>query len=235
MPIYDFYLFNQITIGRTTQMTSTYRTCSDGSIRTSWVMEKYYIQRRKIWRCFVFPAKNVSSSRPGAYLSNSETILDLASVSQTHNLYLTLLTLLFSYSYDARSTQHDPSTESAWTICVLTPAFAALDPPPYVSSPNILPLPTHQLEFELPEIASVLTHSYRRAMAFPLYRSFAFAEACRSDIAELLLKGKRTVVRCLLEMKDVLDHHDIYHVYSKIWVDDFCVWAQAYARSIISL
>lgn len=30
-------------------------------------------------------------------------------------------------------------------------------------------------------------------------------------------------------MKKILDHHDVYYVYSKIWVEDFCVWAQAYA------
>lgn len=40
------------------------------------------------------------------------------------------------------------------------------------------------------------------------------------------------VVRCLLEVKDILDHHEVYYVYSKIWVDDFCVWTQAYARLV---
>lgn len=73
--------------------------------------------------------------------------------------------------------------------------------------------------------------SYRRALAFPLHRSFALAETCRADVASFLAGGKRLVVRCLLDVKDILDHHDIYYVYSKIWVDDFCLWAQAYARS----
>lgn len=30
-------------------------------------------------------------------------------------------------------------------------------------------------------------------------------------------------------MKMVLDKHDVYYVYSKIWVDDFCVWIQSLA------
>ena len=149
---------------------------------------------------------------------------DLADSVQTCQIYLTLLTLLFSYAYDSRTTQHDPTPESAWTICILTAAFSALDPPPYAPSTHHLSDLTHS------ELSATLVPSYRRSLAFPLYRSFALAEACRLDVAELLLKGKRTVVRCLLEMKHILDHHEVYYVYSKIWVDDFCVWAQASAR-----
>ena len=50
------------------------------------------------------------------------------------------------------------------------------------------------------------------------------------DVAGFLARGKRVVARCLLEMKDILDRHDVYYVYSKIWVDDFCVWTLAHAR-----
>ncbi|KAL6309068.1 SHQ1-domain-containing protein [Sparassis latifolia] len=150
----------------------------------------------------------------------------LATPSQAHNLYLTLLSLLFSHAYETRTTQHDPTPESAWTIGSLTPAFSALDPPPY--SPTPPPL-SQSSSFDASELAAVFTASYRRALAFPLHRSFALAEACRADVAALLTKGKRAVIRCLLEMKHILDHHDVYYVYSKIWVDDFCVWTAAYA------
>ena len=150
--------------------------------------------------------------------------LDLATASQTHDLYLTLITLLFSYVYDSRTTQCDPTPESAWTICNLTPAFTALDPPHsdhYAGGPHV---------FSETELKGTLLPSYRRSITFPLYRSFALAEKCRQDVATLLRRGKRRVTRCLLELKDILDHHDVYYVYSKIWVDDFCVWIQADAE-----
>ncbi|KAI0374690.1 SHQ1-domain-containing protein [Pilatotrama ljubarskyi] len=147
----------------------------------------------------------------------------LATPEQTHNLYLTLLTLLFAYAYETRTTQHDPTPESAWTISSLTPAFSALDPPPY-GEPS-----SNSSEFTEAELSDTFTASYRRSLAFPLYRSFALAEACRADVAALLARGKRVVARCLMETKDILDHHDVYYVYSKIWVDDFCVWTLAYA------
>ncbi len=89
-----------------------------------------------------------------------------------------------------------------------------------------------ELSPEAIELAAVLTTSYRRALAFPLYRSFALAEACRSDVASFLYQGKRVILRCLLEVKNILDHHDVYYVYSKIWVDDFCVWLQTNARLV---
>lgn len=156
---------------------------------------------------------------------------DLPTSVQIHNLYLTLITFLFSYSYEARATQRDPTPESAWTLSSLIPAFSALDPPPY-SPTHHCPSTTSldPFDFSSAELSATLIPSYRRSLAFPLYRSFALAEACRTDVAELLSKGKRTVVRCLLEMKYILDHHEVYYVYNKIWVDDFSVWTQAHAR-----
>lgn len=153
---------------------------------------------------------------------------DLPSASQTHNLYLTLISLLFSYAYDSRTTSHDPTPESAWTICSLTPAFAALNPPPYASEDEQSPCTGHAA-WTRSEVSSVLIPSYRRSLAFPLYRSFALAQACQGDVAHFLLNGRRTVLRCLMEMKDILDHHEVYYIYSKIWLDDFCVWLQGYA------
>ncbi|GJE86893.1 SHQ1-domain-containing protein [Phanerochaete sordida] len=146
----------------------------------------------------------------------------LATPYQTHQLYLTLLTLLFAYAYESRTTQQDPTPESGWTISSLVPAFTALDPPPYSPTPKAAPE-----TFDPSELAATFTTSYRRSLAFPLFRSWALAERCRADVAAFLRGGKRMVVRCLLEMKDVLDHHEVYYVYSKIWVDDFCVWVQS--------
>jgi protein SHQ1 len=150
---------------------------------------------------------------------------DLPTPAQTHGLYLALVTLLFSYAYETRTTQCDPTPESAWTLATLTPAFSALDPPDVPATSASDPL-----RFSGVELAETLVTSYRRSLAFPLYRSFILAEACRGDVARLLSKGKRTVVRCLLQMKNIMDHHDVYYVYSKVWLDDFCVWTQVYAR-----
>ncbi|KAI5123313.1 hypothetical protein M0805_009334 [Coniferiporia weirii] len=146
---------------------------------------------------------------------------------QKRNLYLTLLTVLFSYTYDARTTQNDPTPESAWTICSLTPAFSALDPPPYTPTTGL------PLAFTVADLQNALTPSVRRALAFPLYRSFALAEKCVQDVSVTLRHGRRAALRALLETKKILDHHDVYYVYSRIWVDDLCRWVASDASEEI--
>jgi len=142
---------------------------------------------------------------------------------------LTLITLLFAHAYDKRTTLDDPTPESAWTICTLVPVFSALDPPPYMSIvPDVKSAP--KVAVSDAEVISALTTSYRRSLAFPLYRSFQLAEECRKDVAGAMLGGKRMIARCLLEMKRILEHHEAYYVYSKIWLEDFCVWIQTCAR-----
>lgn len=148
---------------------------------------------------------------------------------QERNLYLALINLLFAHAYDKRTTLNDPTVESVWTICNLVAAFSALDPPPYI--PVALSGAT-DFDFTDTELTSTLVASYRRSLAFPLYRSYLLAERCRKDVAAAFCKGKRLITRYLLAIKNMLDHHDVYYIYSKIWVEDFCVWVQAGARSI---
>ncbi|KAJ7881388.1 SHQ1 protein-domain-containing protein [Mycena olivaceomarginata] len=139
----------------------------------------------------------------------------LTDTRQTKNLYLTLVTILFSYAYETRTTQGDSTPESAWTICSLVPAFSALDSPPYSAPTTSSATPTS------PPILSPL----------PLLPSLSLlcAGRNRADVAALFLLGKRTILRVLLETKFILDHHEVYYVYSKIWLEDFCVWVQSFA------
>jgi protein SHQ1 len=138
--------------------------------------------------------------------------VDLASPEQTRTLYLTLISILFSYAYDCRTTLHEPTSESAWTICSLTPCFSALDTSPSAS------------------LALALTSSFRRALSFPLHRNWLLCERCQYDVSDVLKSGRRGVTRALLEVKGILDKHEVYYVYAKIWVDDFIVWTQSLAK-----
>jgi protein SHQ1 len=74
--------------------------------------------------------------------------------------------------------------------------------------------------------------SYRRALAFPLYRNWELCEHVRADVAEILAGGRRLVCRVLLEIRSILERHEVYYVYHKIWIDDYCVWSQANAKCV---
>lgn len=140
--------------------------------------------------------------------------LDIPTPTQNQKLHIILLNILFSYSYDCRTTQNDPTSESAWTIAVLSPCMSALDAS--VSSPE-----------------AAFRASYRRALAFPLYRNWTLCERVRQDVCDILAGGKRSVLRRLLEVRAILEKHDVYYVYNKIWIDDYCVWIQSNARCVI--
>ncbi|CAG8515992.1 33461_t:CDS:2, partial [Racocetra persica] len=71
---------------------------------------------------------------------------------------------------------------------------------------------------------------FRRSLSYPWYRNFELSEKCLDDVYVLLKLGRRAILKVLLELKDIFDHHDIYYVYSKIWLDDYCIWCQTKAN-----
>lgn len=75
-------------------------------------------------------------------------------------------------------------------------------------------------------LKDVVTACFRRALAYPLYRHFGLCDKVLQDVYILFKLGKRAILKALLETKYLFDHHDVYYVYSKIWLDDFCVWIQ---------
>ncbi|KZT59821.1 hypothetical protein CALCODRAFT_493344 [Calocera cornea HHB12733] len=129
------------------------------------------------------------------------------------NLYLTLLPLLFSTIYDALTTFSDPTSQSAWTVSVLCPPFVALNSMPSSST-----------------LQSTMMACYRRALAYPLYRSWALCERIQQELAGVLKKGRRGVVKVLLWTRGLLDAGGPYAAYSRIWVDDYVRWTQIHAR-----
>ncbi|KAF7378058.1 Protein shq1 [Mycena sanguinolenta] len=134
-------------------------------------------------------------------LPRKEYLID---TPQTKNLYLTLVNILFSYAYETRTTQGDPNPESAWTICSLVPAFSALDPPPYSAPP---PTPHPRL---LPRTSPRV---YPNPIAAP-----------SASLSTAHFYWRKPAVPTSPDYSYL-----VYYVYSKIWMEDFCVWVQASA------
>ncbi|KAF9302251.1 Hsp90 cochaperone shq1 [Mortierella antarctica] len=127
--------------------------------------------------------------------------------------YLGLIDILFAYSYDLRVTEGDANIETAWTICKLSATMAALD--------------------QFTTLRETLLASFRRALAYPLNRNWTLANKVLQDVYVILKLGKRGILRALLAIKDVLDHDDIYYIYSKMFVEDYCVWIQSASDKVI--
>lgn len=191
--------------GWTTYRTRRSKVYSSGSTRSTTAS----LTRQKRWHSCVFPDENVRADKSEDETCDADEAADLIDAGQARQLHVTLVSILFSYFYDARATGHEPTSESAWTISALTPCFVALC--------------THAT------VAETVLASYRRALCYPLYRSFALCERVRKDVGTVLGLGVKAVMHALLETRRILAGHDVYYVYSKIWVEDYCVWVARHA------
>ncbi|KAL1915970.1 uncharacterized protein VTP21DRAFT_6358 [Calcarisporiella thermophila] len=134
-------------------------------------------------------------------LPNKEFLIDNEKI-----IYLGLVDLLFAYSYNHRFTEGESTVESAWTIGKLSPTLACLE--------------------QFTTLNELFIALYRRVLSYPLYRSWSLAQQIQQDTYILLRLGRRAVLKALLEIKDIFDYHDVYYVYSKVIIDDYCVWLQ---------
>ncbi|WFD18340.1 hypothetical protein MCAP1_000541 [Malassezia caprae] len=94
-----------------------------------------------------------------------------------------LVQLLFAYLYEQHASYNDASPESAWTLCKLCRSISCFVDP------------------AMP-IAAVLRASYRRALTYPLYRSWALCEAVRKDMIHLL-QDNDAQARLLTALQDM--------------------------------
>jgi protein SHQ1 len=123
------------------------------------------------------------------------------------SIYLGLVDLMFSYCYDYRTTTGDHTVESGWTLCKLSSSLAAFD--------------------TFTSLKEVLVASFRRSLAFPLYRHFDLSLLVLKDTTILFKLGKRALLKALLDMKSVIEKDEICYTVGRLWLEDYCVWLQS--------
>ncbi|KAI1313066.1 Hsp90 cochaperone shq1 [Mortierella claussenii] len=128
-------------------------------------------------------------------------------LESSKSTYLGLIDILFAYSYDLRVSEGDTTVETAWTLCKLSPSIAALD--------------------QFTTLHETLVACFRRSLAYPLIRNWNLSLKVLQDVYVIFKLGRRGILRALLQIKDVLDHDDVYYIYSKMFVEDYCVWIQS--------
>ncbi|CAG8747438.1 8483_t:CDS:2, partial [Acaulospora morrowiae] len=125
------------------------------------------------------------------------------------SIYFGLADLLFAYSYNHRVCEGETTVESAWTIGKISPTISCLE--------------------RFTTLRETIISLFRRSLAYPCYRNFELSQKCLEDVYVLMKLGRRAILKVLLEMKDIFDHSDVYYIYSKIWLDDYCIWCQTKA------
>jgi protein SHQ1 len=138
--------------------------------------------------------------------------LDL--IEEYRPVYMGLFDILLAYCYNRRTTEGENTIESAWTICTLSSSLSWLE--------------------HFSNLQQVLESFYRRSLTYPLYRHFQLSSKVVEDVIAVLNKGRKSVLKCFLEVKTILDHHETRYLLSMIYLDDYCHWVQRASDRLLS-
>ena len=123
---------------------------------------------------------------------------------------------MFAYAFNFRQTLGDHSVESDWTICKLSSYLSWMD--------------------SFTDLKSLVTTSGRRCLSFPLYRSWALFEKVLSDVRLIFEAGKLQILKCLLNIRMILNKSETHSPLAAIYLTDYCVWVQsACPKKLLSL
>lgn len=138
-------------------------------------------------------------------LQNRSYILDKAT---KRSLYLGLVDIIFAYAYNFRSTEGEGSVESAWTMCKLSSTLSWLE---------VFRGCVHEVVF----------CSLRRSLCYPLYRHWKLSMAVLQDVRHLFRLGRRKLLQCVLDVRDVLNSCAPYYILNNLYLTDYAIWLQS--------
>ncbi|CAI5756466.1 unnamed protein product [Candida verbasci] len=124
-------------------------------------------------------------------------------------ILILIICLLFSYHFDLRENEGEHNIESAWTIGKITPQISFLDSKLIIQN-------------DVNVLKSAIIICTRRALSYPLHKSWNLILKVWQDVYYNLRGGKRLILKSLLDLKELFRFHDIYYVYDKIWLQDLC-------------
>ncbi len=121
-----------------------------------------------------------------------------------------LVDILFAYAHHELSNNGEQSCEGSWSVSRLSPLLSWLDMSCCKSG-----------------LSSVLVTSYRRALCYPLYRSWQLCTTVHRHVANILRGGIKVVLKCLLQVHHIFTHNDEKrYLINLVLIDDYIRWIQ---------
>lgn len=129
---------------------------------------------------------------------------------QKQTAYLTLTDILFAYAFDHRTTDGESTVESSWTITTLSVSLSWLESfnPPY----DI--------------IVDVIRWNIRRSLIYPYVRNHTLSMMIVKDVCQIMLAGRRTIIRCLLHVHQIMEKSESHYLFNKLYVHPLISWVQ---------
>ncbi|XP_065183203.1 protein SHQ1 homolog [Sycon ciliatum] len=143
-------------------------------------------------------------------LPNKEYLLDRP---LTRCTYLGLVDLMMAYAYNHRSTCGENTVESGWTVSKVACLLSWFE---WFSS-----------------LKDVVVASARNMLAYPLYRHWKLVKLVLKDVSSIFLLGRRQILKCLLEIRCLLQDDENRYLLNDLYITDYCVWVQRCSHSKI--
>lgn len=124
-----------------------------------------------------------------------------------------LFDILFAYVYNHRTTEGENTVSSGWTVCKLSATLSWFD--------------------AFQNLEDVVRSSFQRSLCFPLYRNWQLSEMVFADVKDVISLGKTTILKCLLEVRQMLLDADQHYILNDLYVCDYCVWIQSVKSSTL--
>ncbi|KAJ3411944.1 Hsp90 cochaperone shq1 [Chytridiales sp. JEL 0842] len=131
----------------------------------------------------------------------------LVSPENCKSLLCGIVDILFAYCYDHRTTEGDPTVESSWTITKLSSTLSSFE--------------------TFSTLRETLIASFRRSLAYPLYRNFDLSKKVLEDVVVLLKLGKRAILKSFLSIRRLLRGDDGCYIFDSLYIEDYCIWIQS--------
>ena len=145
------------------------------------------------------------ASKPQLTLSLDESTA-LRSVKHIHHLGsvqrdadILLADLLSAITFEMLSSGGEGTSESIWSVCMLSPSLSWLDTPE--------------------SVYDACVQFTRRALTYPLHRHLDLVHRTWRDVGILCLLGRTFVVRQLLWLRHLVAHSEHKHVLNVLFVD----------------
>ncbi|EDV25406.1 uncharacterized protein TRIADDRAFT_2681, partial [Trichoplax adhaerens] len=207
-------LFDIIDVPEPERMTAAERSTERIAAEDEYFNEDHYLadfmenEQIKQLIAFITPWQEACDIIDSTYdqlreLPNKEYLLDKL---EDYQLLLGLIDIIFAYAYNYRTTEGENTVESAWTICKISSSLSWLE--------------------VFKRFQSVLIACCRRALCYPLYRNWDLIQVILKDVTTIFRLGKRYILKCLLEIRQILKNHENKYILNDVYITDYCVWIQ---------
>ncbi|CAI2349899.1 unnamed protein product [Caenorhabditis sp. 36 PRJEB53466] len=125
-----------------------------------------------------------------------------------------LVDIVFAYCYDQRVNDWESTCESGWTCSKLSPSLSYLT--------------------KFDTVREALLSATRRAVSYPLYRSFNLAVKVIEDTKKVFLEGRSALLHVLCDLNHIfVASGEFRYILNDLFITDYLIWIQSVPENVI--